>query len=126
MHSLFPMFPRQGAGLALLALRLSVAGSLFGPVATSTISLAGLAAGAVTGLLVLGAFTPAAASVALVLQLAWAAEHEIGWTLVTGTQAACIALLGPGAWSLDAARFGRRTIEWPGNASGDGPDGEDR
>src|SRR5262245_10551617 len=105
MQRLFPLFLRQGAGLALLALRLCVAGTLFGPVASTTLSATAIAAGVVAALLALGAFTQGAALAALVLQLSWALGREMGWTLVAGVQAACVMLLGPGAWSLDAARF---------------------
>jgi hypothetical protein len=118
MQRLFPLFPRQGAGLALLALRLCVAGTLFGPVASATLSATAIAAGAAAALLALGAFTPAAALAALVLQVSWAAEREVGWTVVAGVQAGCVMLLGPGGWSLDAARFGRRTLRWPGDEAG--------
>jgi len=113
MQRIYPLFPRQGAGVALLALRTCVAGMLFAPVASAAASLEGALAGAVAALLALGALTPGAALAALVLQVAWAAQQDLTWTLVAATQAGCVILLGPGAYSLDALRFGRRMIEWP-------------
>ena len=113
MQRIYPLFPRQGAGIALLALRLCVAGMLFLPVASAAASFEGALAGAVAALLALGALTPGAAFAALVLQGVWAPHQELTWTLVAGTQAGCVILLGPGAYSLDALRFGRRMIEWP-------------
>ena len=117
MAATYPMFPRRGAGLALLALRLSVAGTSIWPVVSATASLPAAVAGGVAALLALGVLTPAAACAAVALHVGWAAHAGLAWTLVAATQAACVGLLGPGAYSLDAARFGRRTLEWPADGA---------
>jgi putative oxidoreductase len=72
------------------------------------------AVAAVTGfLLVIGLWTPIAGILASVVQL-WLALIGINETLtavVLGTLGVSIAMIGPGAWSIDARLFGRKHIE---------------
>ncbi|MBV9038965.1 MAG: hypothetical protein JO182_31055 [Acidobacteriaceae bacterium] len=74
--------------------------------------------GAVAGiLLLLGLWTPVAGTVAAVMQV-WLLLVEIREPLipiVVATLGATLAMIGPGAWSLDARLFGRKHIEarWP-------------
>lgn len=75
------------------------------------------------GLLLIGLFTPMAAFLAALgtaaISLAWlpsatASAFEPGLTpLLVVLVATAVALLGPGAFSLDAALFGRREIVIP-------------
>jgi putative oxidoreductase len=64
-------------------------------------------------LLVAGVWTPVAAIVIVLLQLglALAADVTIAPALERAAFALCLALLGPGAWSIDARLFGRRRVE---------------
>jgi putative oxidoreductase len=70
--------------------------------------------GAAAGLfLLLGLWTPVAGAVASVVQ-AWVilmGVHEPLIAAVSGTLSATIAMIGPGAWSIDARIFGRKHIE---------------
>ena len=70
--------------------------------------------GAIAGLfLLVGLWTPIAGIAALVIEL-WAfgaRAHESLPSLISGTLGATIAMIGPGAWSIDARLFGRKHIE---------------
>lgn len=106
------VYPGGGQGGALLALRAAAILPLVQDVLTS-----GAASGAAFALsialpLALGGFT----RVAAVLSAAWAIFHALAsestdlilaWRLL---DAAALAVLGPGAFSLDAVFFGRRVV----------------
>ncbi len=110
------MFPRGGPGFALLLLRISVA-------ATLLLSLAGRAdpslfhllfAGAVlvSIALVIGIFTPVVSSIVCVYAIL---ELLIGLRFDTPLvslilNSIALALLGPGAYSLDARWFGLKVM----------------
>jgi uncharacterized membrane protein YphA (DoxX/SURF4 family) len=68
---------------------------------------------AVGGCLVAGFFTPIAAVLTVILE-AWRAFSGGAdpWSsLLLGTLGAALALLGPGAWSVDARRYGWKRID---------------
>jgi putative oxidoreductase len=71
------------------------------------------AIGACVGILLLiGLWTPIAGALIAIIEL-WIAVLHLAdpWTsLVLATLAATIAMIGPGAWSVDALLFGRRHI----------------
>ena len=76
-----------------------------------------LAAAAAGVLLICGLFTPAAGA-AIVLAETWmlispsAEDQSAPWIrLLLAAISAGTAMIGPGAWSLDAKRFGRKVFE---------------
>jgi uncharacterized membrane protein YphA (DoxX/SURF4 family) len=130
VQRLFATFPTGSPGLGLLVLRLAVALALVvhGAACLAGEPTLGMSAVAVTAaltaaLLVIGLLTPLAGSLAAVtgvgLAMAWlpaptANPFEVRLTAVLVVSVAtAIALLGPGAFSLDAALFGRREIAIP-------------
>jgi len=67
--------------------------------------------------LISGLFTPVATAI-IVLTQAWIAfspalanNGERSMRLLLAAAAVSLAMLGPGAWSLDARRFGRKVFE---------------
>jgi putative oxidoreductase len=70
-------------------------------------------------LLLVGLWTPIAGAVVAVMAL-WHSFSQSGdpWTcILLGTLGAALALLGPGAWSIDARLFGWKRIHFPGRQS---------
>jgi hypothetical protein len=114
---LFSMFPAGVPGVALLLLRIGVAatilatGSNFGaPVPVLLLLVLPCL------FLCLGFLTPFLATLACIFELfsAGFADHrEIASVFSSSLDAAAVAMLGPGAYSLDARRFGRRVISFP-------------
>ena len=114
MQRLFSVFPRGWPGIGLLLLRLSVAAACLQAYARydTHASWALLAIIPTSACLCAGALTPLAAALALAIQLTAAAMRVNGTDLVVITiiDATALAVLGPGAYSLDGLRFGRRVI----------------
>jgi hypothetical protein len=119
VQRLFSMFPSGLPGIALLILSTSVA---------LTVLLSGyaqreeLAARILACFLMLammltaGCLTPILALLAAAVQFIglWSTTmpHD-GYLVISALDAFVLALLGPGAYSFDAARFGRRVVDLP-------------
>lgn len=117
MQRLFSMFPTGWPGVALLLLRVALAATLLHGVLSLPVNLDSpwilFALSATAIALCVGYLTPVAAAVSVVMELA-------AWPLGPGAVAAmhvcailvalALAMLGPGAYSMDARLFGRRRV----------------
>lgn len=131
MQRLFPAFPAGWPGVGLLLLRAAVGASLivqglacFGaePRGAWILILGGLAISAGASLLI-GFLSPVTASLAALISLSFAFSFlppslgnvlgGVPATVFATLMALAVALLGPGAFSLDARLFGRREIVIP-------------
>lgn len=110
MQRLFSTFPSGAPGLALVLLRISIAWTLVvdAPVHASTPAwIASTAAALLCG----GVLTPIVAGMSAVLLFDHAGASSMHPArLSLAIVAAALALLGPGAYSVDAWRFGRRRV----------------
>ncbi len=122
MQRLFSTFPEgwPGAGLAFLramaaipSVQHGIAG-LLTAVPPALIDLQLVSAGAAVFLLV-GLWTPVAGVLMAVAELWLTFSHPIDpWRhILLGALGAALAMLGPGAWSVDARLFGRKRIQIP-------------
>jgi hypothetical protein len=119
MQRLFSMFPSGAPGIALVLLRLSVAMTvlLVGYARRDQLAVVLLATLLVlaTGLII-GFITPILAILAMAVQFAGSSGFTIPHTAfaaISLIDALALALLGPGVYSIDAVRFGRRLVELP-------------
>src|SRR5258708_8864078 len=115
MQRLFSVFPNSlpGAGLLLLrlcdGLLLLVHSAILSGFKMSLEGLAQLVAAGAGSLILVGLATPIAAAVGGVTLPCIAAPIETH--IVLATIGVSLALLGPGAWSIDARLYGRRRID---------------
>ena len=74
-----------------------------------------LVAAASAALVLVGLWTPVAGVLLAVAELCLAFSHasDPSIHILLGTLGAALAMLGPGAWSVDARLFGRKRIEIP-------------
>ena len=115
------MFPPGGPGIGLLLLRISVASTFVLIVANradlSTIHLIFVGALLIALSLVIGLLTPYLSFVVCMYALVnlFGAGSRLDELLVVSLMlnAAALALLGPGAYSIDARLFGRRVVVVP-------------
>ena len=118
MQRLFSTFPNSWPGLGLLILRFSLASSCIAiemqpSEAGPLVSLFHGAAIACGSLLLAGLWTPIVALILAVLLL-WSGisrRPADALPFILTAIALSTAMLGPGAWSLDALIFGRKRID---------------
>jgi len=120
MHRLFSTFADGAPGAGLLLMRMAAAGALLlragavlaaGPaVAVAAIHVLAAVVGI---LLLLGLWTPFVAVLGVVAGgwEAYANPGNAGFHILLAALCAALALLGPGAWSLDARLFGWKRVE---------------
>jgi putative oxidoreductase len=123
MQRLFSTFADGWPGAGLLLLRLLTGVALIhsgivctyagSPPVSGALQIFGIAAGVV---LMIGFFTPVVGAFTVIVE-GWIGISKISspdgdpWNAVAAaTLAACLAMIGPGAWSIDARRFGRRRL----------------
>jgi len=126
LQRLFSTFANgwPGAGLLLLRLLTAVVLIHFGiasvleaaPMAITVLQIIGAGAGI---LLLIGLWTPVAGTLAAVVKV-WIALSRIfsnsgdPWMVfIQAVLGAVLAMVGPGAWSIDARLFGRKRIDMP-------------
>ena len=113
------MFPTGWPGLALLLLRASVATALLAETFSHRPALSGwiqAAAILISVALSVGHLTPIVALLGLLFQgLIWASlgGASAAVAVIVCLDAMALALLGPGAYSIDSYRFGRRVVVLP-------------
>lgn len=120
MRRLFSSFADGWPGVGLLGLRLVVGMVLIArgvavlrtgaPLDAASAEIVAMIAGL---LLIAGLWTPVSGSALALVQL-WNLLMRRGdpWTnVLLGTLGAALALLGPGAWSVDARRFGWKRMD---------------
>jgi hypothetical protein len=113
------MFPPGWPGLALLLLRMSVAIAVLLEGYSHRQGLSGWMLGAsalLSACLCAGFLTPIMAIFALSVHvLVWStlSFDGAGMTATALLDALALAMLGPGAYSIDAYRFGRRVVVLP-------------
>ena len=126
MQRLFSTFASGWPGIGLLLLRLLTGAALinFGiaslretpPLATVVLQIIGVGAGI---LLLVGLWTPAAGTLAAILKVSIAFSRFLShsgdpWiAVVQAVLGAVLAMVGPGAWSIDARLFGRKRVDFP-------------
>ena len=121
VQRLFSTFPSGGPGIGLLLLRISVAATSLFIVASSSdlSSIHSLFAGAllIALSLTIGFLTPYLSFVACVSALVnlfrWSSRPDELILASLTLNALALALIGPGAYSLDARLFGRRVVVLP-------------
>ena len=125
MQRLFSTFADGWPGIGLLLLRLLTAAALiyFGiagvpaspPLATLVLQIIGIGAGI---LLLVGLWTPLVGTLASIAKVSIALSRLFShsgdpWIpIVQAVLAAALAMIGPGAWSIDSRLFGRKHIDF--------------
>jgi putative oxidoreductase len=124
LQRLFSTFPDGWPGIGLVILRIvaAIPPVQHGVAGLSTVALQApglvvlqLAVAAAAALLLVGSWTPIAGVLMAATELCLALLHPADpWMHIRlGALAAALAMLGPGAWSVDAHRFGRKRIQIP-------------
>jgi putative oxidoreductase len=128
MQRLFSTFPNSWPGVGLLLLRIALAfpaaaGGLFALLAVQgawAVAI-GLVSVLTSALVLLGLWTPYAAATLAVAQLSclFFGGLPLETQICRAAIAMSLVMLGPGAWSIDRALFGRKRIDLPAKLPGD-------
>jgi uncharacterized membrane protein YphA (DoxX/SURF4 family) len=126
VQRLFSGFAGGWPGTGLLLLRLLTGAALIylgianvreaPPLPTAVLQIIGICAGI---LLLVGLWTPVAGALAAIVKVSMAFSAYFShfgdpWIpLVQAVLGAVLAMVGPGAWSIDARLFGRKRIDMP-------------
>jgi putative oxidoreductase len=120
VQRLFSTFPEGWPGAGLVFLRAVTVISLVQGIAEWTpippvFAILQLLAAGAAALLLIGLWTPVAGFIMAAAELSLVLLHagDVPMHLVLGVLAAAIAMIGPGAWSVDARVFGRKRIRIP-------------
>jgi uncharacterized membrane protein YphA (DoxX/SURF4 family) len=122
MQRLFSNFANGWPGIGLLTQRLLIAVALLHYSAAHlphtsdfTILVPSILGGAAGILLVLGLWTPGACVLAALTEIWGTCWHitDVRIAIILATIAMALAMIGPGAWSIDARLFGRKHLEIP-------------
>jgi uncharacterized membrane protein YphA (DoxX/SURF4 family) len=112
VQRLFSNFADGWPGTALLLLRLGTGAMLieFGIGSPSAVSLVATAGGA---LLLAGLWTPIVGTAIAITELwiTFSQSNHLRSHFLLAILGACLAMIGPGAWSIDARLFGRKQID---------------
>ncbi len=120
MQRFFSTFPNAWPGAGLFVLRLMLGGVLIADAATALVpstSWQVMIPAAVelltAAFIIVGLGTPIVATLVCLLQLGSLLmfDREFEPHLIRAAVSLSLALLGPGAWSIDARLFGRRRVE---------------
>jgi hypothetical protein len=130
---LFSVFPTGAPGIALLILRISLAAAVLDNcvdvIRPAVLPLVCFALAVQSLLLCLGLLTPIVSIIACASQLAalFVTVHtDVRFVGLSSLNAAAIALLGPGAYSLDGRLFGRREIVFPSRVKASPAKGDEK
>lgn len=116
MQRLFSAFPNGWPGMGLLLQRVLTGIALlygvrfFGEASHSALNVLHLI-GAGTGIfLIVGLWTPIIGTIVALIEMsiAFASVSEPWISIILATLGATLAMIGPGAWSIDARLFGRK------------------
>ena len=126
MQRLFSGFANGLPGTGLLLLRLLTGAALihFGianlreapPLPTAVLQIIGIGTGI---LLLVGLWTPVAGALAAIVKVSIAfsryfSHSDDPWIpILQAVLSAVLAMVGPGAWSIDARVFGRKRMDFP-------------
>jgi uncharacterized membrane protein YphA (DoxX/SURF4 family) len=118
MQRLFTTFPNEWPGAGLLLLRLAegipsvVQGSLHTLSSGAVIAALPYAADILSGLLLIAGFwTPIGGMLQALVEFSSVLSGAGYEHIVRGMIGLSVAMLGPGAWSVDARLFGRKRID---------------
>jgi len=121
VQRLYSTFPEGWPGTGLLILRaVAAVGALYQGAALLTTPLPGVLAAQVVAagaaaLTLVGFWTPVAGMLMAVAELclAFSRNTDPSMHILLAPLAVALAMLGPGAWSVDARLFGRKRIQIP-------------